>query len=266
MTDENPNQVASADAEPKGAPASQAEPNPAGDEGTVSLNDLALEKARVLQSTVDQSIVHLERGEFDKLPPKVVQLLSKYEEISRPGNPGAAATPSEGDPYDGIFGRAKPEPTKANSKLEEVGRQKLQADIVAELKGEAEAEFLKQAWSEDVRALFNEIGDMSVTQEDFATVDITDKSKFPFSRAGYQKWLRNAETLRTRLVGDAGKNEAAAATAKLTADKGKATKTKRTPAVNQAGSAIESLADATKARRSGAMSREDFVARVKGLI
>jgi hypothetical protein len=68
------------------------------------------------------------------------------------------------------------------------------------------------------------------------------------------------------LVGDAGKNEAAAATAKLTADKGKATKTKRTPAVNQAGSAIESLADATKARRSGAMSREDFVARVKGLI
>ncbi|KKL90992.1 hypothetical protein LCGC14_1899150 [marine sediment metagenome] len=63
--------------------------------------------SRMVQSSMDQSIAHVEQGQFGKLNPKVTQLLTTYDRMTRPApdSPGG----EEADPYADLLPSAKPD-------------------------------------------------------------------------------------------------------------------------------------------------------------
>jgi hypothetical protein len=242
-------------------------PTDAGGDGNQTLNDLA---SRRLQGVVDSSITSIERGEFQNLPPKVVQLLAAYEKVSRPGNPERtpAKTEDHSDPYATIFGTPKTPPAADNpdAEMARIGRETVQKQVVSQIRDEVALEFLRDTWAEDVRALFGDLGNVTgVTDEDFASVDITQKGVFPFSKEGYRKWTQNANILRMKFAGDGSGTPAEKTNPGLAADKRTAARTRRTPGVTAANPAATDLKTKVQLRREGKMSREEFVKSVRDI-
>lgn len=183
----NPSDPALSGADPttEGSPAA---PETEGSKKTETLEKMAM---RRVQSMIDRDVALLEQGRTNEMNPKVIELLTRYDELTS----GASR---EEEPRGGYYPSQQPPRSDATppSKFEELGRQAARDQLIAGVRGEVETDLVTELWAEDIRALFNELGKDPITTEEFATIDFQDKRRFPNTRAGYQAWRQAASTFR----------------------------------------------------------------------
>lgn len=202
---------------------------------------------------MDQNMALLEQGRTNEMNPKVVELLSKYDELTA----GGAPKPEAGGGY---FPSQQPPPdNKPPSRFEELGRKAAREEIVNGIRAEVETEVITELWAEDVRDLFTTHGQSLVTPEDFAPIDFTDKRRFPNTRTGYLAWKKAASTFiatanQTPEPGDGGDEEVAA----LAADQRKATSGGQ-PNPMTAGGAVLNAQRAAKLHKEGKLDNKQFM-------
>ena len=216
--------------------------------------------SRMVQSSMDQSIAHVEQGQFKKLNPKVVQLLTAYDRITRPQ--GDSPEPEKRDPYEGLFPSDQP-PDRSGSKLtplEERGRQAAQQELIGKIRTQVRADELEAMWADDIRALFAELeGQKNFTEEDWKTIDFTNRRLFPPTREGYSAWRQAANALRVKVAGPAAGGEDEDGNSGLDADRIKAAGGKKQPNPASAGAALTDIAKATERRKAGKLSGKEFM-------
>lgn len=252
---------------PSVEPPVKAEDNPSPDEdpnaGDPEDNRETLEliASRMVQSTMDQSIAHVEQGQYGNLNPKVIQLLTAYDKTTRPqeDTPGA----KEDDPYEGLFPSDKP-PDRSDPKvspLEEKGRQAMQKEIVGKIKTQVETEVVEGMWADDIRALFAELqGQKNFTEEDWKAIDFTNRRLFPGNRQGYMAWQQAANALRVKVASPAkGDEDEEGGTSGLDADRETGGKFKKQPQPASAGAAITDVGKAAERKKAGKLSGSEFM-------
>lgn len=210
------------------------------------------------QSIVDADIVKMQRGQFDALNPKTVEMLTKYSEMIRP--PRATAPAARSTNYQ--------EPEEADSdptSYDAIGRKAVAEQQLKEIAGSVEAQYIADEWAEDVRDLFAALKDVPLSDPDWATVDFLDERTFPRSRAGYRAWRKAATVVSMKYLGrdaTADTDTDAEATATATAaskDKAKAATTRRPPNPVMSRLGITGVADAARRFRKGELPREEYL-------
>jgi len=216
--------------------------------------------SRMVQSSMDQSIAHVEQGQFAKLNPKVVQLLTAYDKTTRPQ--GDPSEPEESDPYEKLFPSNQP-PDRPGSKLtplEERGRQAAQQELVGKIRTQVRADELEAMWADDIRALFAELqGQKNFTEEDWKTIDFTNRRLFPPTREGYTAWRQAATALRVKVASPATGGEDEEENSGLDADRQRAAGGKRQPNPASAGAALTDINKATERKKAGKLSGKEFI-------
>lgn len=211
---------------------------------------------RRVQAMMDQNMVFLEQGRTDKMNPKIVQLLGRYDELVNRDGSGESGSDDDGSRSPYLSQRTQPKPSKP-SKFEELGRQKAQDDLVTEMRATVEAELVSEVWADDVRALFARIGKAPLKEDDFAKIDFIDRKRFPMTRAGYQAWRQVATKFEDEVAArsDAGTEEVSS----VDADRAKALGTRRQPSPNSSGSAAVDAFKAAQLRKEGKMTGKEFL-------
>jgi len=209
---------------------------------------------------MDQSIAHVEQGQFAKLNPKVVQLLTAYDRTTRPQ--GDPSEPEKSDPYEGLFPSDQP-PDRSGSKLtplEKRGQEAAQQELIGKIRTQVRADELEAMWADDIRALFAELqGQKNFTEEDWKTIDFTNRRAFPPTREGYSAWRQAATALRVKVAGPATGGEDEDEDSGLDADRTKAAGGKKQPNPASAGAALTDIAKATERKKAGKLSGKEFM-------
>ena len=220
--------------------------------------------SRMVQSSMDQSIAHVEQGQFAKLNPKVVQLLTAYDKTTRPQ--GDPSEPEKSDPYEGLFPSDQP-PDRSGSKLtplEQKGREAAQQELIGKIRTQVQADELEAMWADDIRALFAELqGQKNFTEEDWKTIDFTNRRAFPPTREGYSAWRQAATALRVKVAGPATGEEEEGDSSNLDADRASAAGGKKQPNPASAGVALTDVGKATERKKQGKLSGKEFIEVVK---
>ena len=214
--------------------------------------------SRMVQSSMDQSIAHVEQGQFGKLNPKVTQLLTAYDKITRPA-PDASGD-EEADPYADLLPSAKPDRSGSKpSPLEERGRQAVQQEVLGKIKTQVETEVVEAMWADDIRALFAELqGQKNFTEDDWKTIDFTNRRAFPPNRQGYSAWRQAATALRVKVAGPVtGEDEDG--DSGLDADRTKAAGGKKQPNPASAGAAMTDIGKAAAKAKEGKLPGKEFM-------
>jgi hypothetical protein len=207
----------------------------------------------------------VEQGQFAKLNPKVVQLLTAYDKTTRTQEDAPEA--GESDAYADLFpSTAKPDrPGPKSSPLEQKGREAVQQELIGKIRTQVRADELEAMWADDIRALFAELqGQKNFTEEDWKTIDFTNRRAFPPTREGYSAWRQAATALRVKVAGPAtgGEDEDEDSSA-LDADRTKAAGGKKQPNPASAGAALTDIAKATERRKQGKLDGKEFIEIVK---
>lgn len=240
----NPNPGAEQDASPgEGEPGAPAE-KPSG-------QTVAQVAERNLQGLVDQNLTHLDKGEFGKMNPKVVQLLTKYHEMMT----GSQEKDPQTEPFrPAASGYAQPQDTDPNAADAALGRETRSKQMLGEIHETVAQNFMAEEWAEDVKAFMALVGDKEITDEVWATVDFTDPRKFPRTRQGYRTWKTNAMKATAQLLG--GAPEKAADPSAVDADRAAAGQTNRPPAPKGGtGTGFKNAVEVARAFRSGKINK-----------
>lgn len=215
--------------------------------------------SRMVQSTVDQSIAHVEQGQYGKLPPKIVQLLTAYDKTTRPAQD--APGDEEADPYaDLLPSTAKPDRSGSKpSPLEERGRQAVQQEVLGKIKTQVETEVVEAMWADDIKALFAELqGQKNFTEADWKTIDFTNRRAFPPTREGYSAWRQAATALRVKVAGPATGEEELEEDS-VDADRQRAAGGRKQPNPASAGAALTDIAKATERHKQKKLGGKEFI-------
>ena len=218
-----------------------------------TLQQLAL---RRMQSMVDENINLLEQGRTSEMNPKVVQLLTRYDDLT-------SGKPQEDGDRGGYYPSQQPPPSSPAqpSKFEQLGRQAARDQLVTEIRGELEADIITEVWAEDIRALFAELGDSTPTPEEFSAIDFADKRRFPNTRAGFQAWRQAAATFRRERAAASpdGTRTDEGGSAAINADRTKANTKPGQPNPTTVGDASLDVLRATKLNKDGKLDGKAFM-------
>ncbi len=242
---DDPNQV-----DPEGSPGDGTPGDPQGDQKTLE------QRARQhMQGLVDQNQEFLKQGRYGEMDPKLVQMLTTYDQLTRPAAPNSAEPPKT-DYGPGFGERSGSEGDPRTAELAEEGLKSKRRELVGQIAGQVEQDILKENWAEDIKALFAEYGKTGISDEDYESVDPLNRQKFPFNRQGYRAWLTAANAYRVRQIAAGaaataeGEGEGDNASA-VDKDRANAKGTKRRPQVKSAGQGAQDLATMAKRRREG---------------
>ena len=218
---------------------------------------------RRLQGVMDENIHRMQTGQFDKMDPKVVELLSAYTDLQRHAGDAAGVTqPDRGDPFKPSDRTGAPGSGQGPLSDEELGRRTRMQAAYETIRSRVESDVLADNWVEDAQALFAEFHDVAVDPKDFEAVDPLDTRRFPRTREGYRKWRTAATEFRKKYYGSAtGEDEGE--TSAVDADREGAGQTRKPPAPTGSRRGITSLAQAAKLRREGKMSDADYLAQIE---
>ena len=242
--------LSGADPTTDGSPAA---PETEGSKKTETLEKMAM---RRVQSMIDRDVALLEQGRTNEMNPKVIELLTRYDELT-------SGNSQEEAPRGGYYPSQQPQ--RSNSpqptKFEELGRQAARDQLIAGVRNEVETDLVTELWAEDIRALFNELGDSPITPEEFATIDFQDKRRFPNTRAGYQVWRQAASTFRQERAADTSDGDAGTEgeNAAINADRAKANAKPGQPNPTPVGAAAVDVLRAAQLNKEGKMESKAFM-------
>lgn len=243
--------------EDAGAPVASAppdaDPGAATDSPTTSIEQHAAKAVQKWQGIVDSDLVKMQRGQFDQLNPKTVQLLTKYSELTRPNGAQRSAPTATAEDDD------------ESPSYEEIGRRAAAEQQLSALRSETESQIVADEWAEDVRDFFAEMKGINVEDADWETIDFLNAGKFPRSREGYRAWKRAIRPVLTKYAGaertviESDETTEPPASTGVAADKAKAAATKRPPNPSKSQIGIKDVADAARRRNLGQISDKDYL-------
>lgn len=158
--------------------------------------------SRRVQGLVDQNLEYLEQGRTNEMNPKIVQLLTKYEQLAG-GAANSGVDTSDDDDDDTFFQTGPKGGTKKPNRLEQLGRQALQEKAIGEIESELTTRITARHWAEDVRTLFSEFAQVQIDPKDPLVQKVTaidDRRIYPGTEAGYVAWKRDANELRRKYL------------------------------------------------------------------
>jgi len=208
------------------------------------------------QSIVDADREKMKRGQFDRMNPKTVELLTEYH--------GLLGRQSAGTPA--ASGSTRYQEEESPPSYEEIGRQAIAERKLNEIKQGLEEEIRAEEWAADVKEFFAAMQGVPLTDDDWAAVDFLDAGRFPRTAAGYRAW-KNAMIHVSRKYGGVPAtiekpaiegDDAPAQAVKAAADKAKAASTRRPPNPVLSKTGIKDLGDAARRLRKGELSREEY--------
>ena len=114
-------------------------------------------------------------------------------------------------------------------------------------------------WADDIRALFAELqGQKNFTEDDWKTIDFTNRRVFPSNRQGYSAWRQAATALRVKVAGPAA-GEDEDGNSGLDADRTKAAGGKKQPNPASAGAAMTDIGKAAAKAKEGKLPGKEFM-------
>ena len=233
------------------ADGSSGDPNDQGKQGTDTLENLA---SKQVQALMDRSQALMSEGRYPELDPKVVQLLTTYDHLTKAPDPGASA----GSPPPETPGAPPGQPKS----YDQLGREAAQKEVLTKIKGQIEADQVRLMWAEDVRSLYAELGKTQVTTEQFASVDFTDQKRFPPNQTGYTVWRTAATALRVQMAGGkgsaTGEDEDGNSSA-LDADRTKAAAGGKQPNPASSSPALTDITKATERKKAGKLDGKEYL-------
>ncbi|KKL90991.1 hypothetical protein LCGC14_1899140 [marine sediment metagenome] len=115
-------------------------------------------------------------------------------------------------------------------------------------------------WADDIRALFAELqGQKNFTEDDWKTIDFTNRRAFPPTRQGYTAWQRAANALRVKVAGPAAGGKDEESSSGLDADRQKAGGGRKQPNPASAGAAMTDIGKAAAKAKEGKLPGKEFM-------
>jgi hypothetical protein len=250
-SEDTPNPAEAAPSPDAGSPG---DPSDKGKAATDTLENLA---SKQVQALMDRSQALMTEGRYPEMDPKVIQLLTTYDRLTQTPE-GVGTGESPGKAATGPVDESTPAQRKSYDQL---GREAQAKEALTKVTTKIEADVVKSMWAEEVRSLYAELGKTQVTTEQFASVDFTNHTKFPPTRAGFQTWMKAASTLRVDMAGGKGSTtgEDEDEDSGLDADRTKAGGGKKQPNPASAGAALTDIAKATERKKVGKLGGKEFL-------
>lgn len=250
---------------PPAAEGGDPSPQPTDQPGDAPNTGPSLEQriSKGVQAMTDQNLAYFRTGRFEEMHPKMLEFASVIQNSLQARSGDAPATPAPVAPPQSmptstpVQVPVKPDGTKD---YEAIGKAADLERISSQAQEIIGSQWLERLWDADVREFVGTAGKIPMTDEQWASVDFTDRNAFPLSIEGYRKWRGNAEKL-SRELAEAQSKDSGDAPDQVDVDRqmGSGQRPPPNPQGNK-GAPIKSLHDASVAFREGRISKDEFKA------